>query len=98
MDPRLYGLFVAENRRRTEKKRIIRSRCTYLVRLHLATTANSMCRCFVDNQVLSIDMLPDDVLLAIFDFCAVYDTIPRGPQSSESTSPPPPYDLALTNT
>jgi hypothetical protein len=54
-----------KNHRLTRKKQIKQSQCTSVVGQPLATTADSI----LVGQAVSIDVLPDDVLLAIFDFC-----------------------------
>jgi hypothetical protein len=56
---------MADNRCQARKKQ---SRCTSFLRRHFATTADST-RCTVVGQVIPIDVLPDDILLSIFDFC-----------------------------
>ena len=50
----------------TGKELTNQGRYTFFVVQHLATIADT--RCDV-GQVMSIDVLPDEVLLAIFDFC-----------------------------
>ena len=56
---------MAKNRRRTQKKRTKKSRRMYFVARHSAMT-NSLLSDV--GQVKRIDVLPDDVLLEIFDF------------------------------
>jgi hypothetical protein len=62
---------MGKNRRQTRKKRTKQSRCTSFVGPSVGPFLQQLLtdsmRCTV-GQVISIDMLPDDVVLAIFDF------------------------------
>ena len=61
-----------KKRPRTQKKRTKLIRCTSIFGQHPATSADRMRLSFhvgkVNGKVISIDVLPDDVLLSVFDF------------------------------